>query len=374
MKKLILALAILFCLLASAFAETITDKTPRENGDVDYQHILSQLSLWDRLLIGSSPLTTVNGKTCQEYPAESFEYENVTADCIYRDFDFTLQIFQVNPWKYLGEKKSELKPGDYKSSVCVDLPKYQKIHLDIFKCDITDKICSDFKAICSDKDSTMYERKCIVGDNTYTEKETRGWGTSGVPSCTAVPPPVTPPLPTDKLKIGITGVRFSPNYYAGEIQTGATFKAETAGRYYLEAALLQLNQAQAIMADIGSKCDGKESSSGKYVDLKAGELADIVFTMKTVAPFDMPGTYIVNMGAYSGCLKDGGVTLAEKTQRINIISDSTADKTNFLTVPNIAGAGLIIVGIFALSYGIIWYGALFILLGLLPIIISILWR
>lgn len=92
----------------------------------------------------------------------------------------------------------------------------------------------------------------------------------------------------------------------------AKFVALEAGKYYLEAGMLP--EAFALEAST-SKCDGSVHFAGDFITLQKGESVDVVFTPKA---YDEKGTYSVVLGAYTGCLNEGGSKITTISQIVNV--------------------------------------------------------
>jgi hypothetical protein len=113
-----------------------------------------------------------------------------------------------------------------------------------------------------------------------------------------------------------------------------TFQALTDGRFYLEAGMLE--RVYDIVAQ-GSKCDGSVNFAGEYVDLKAGESVGITF--KIVAQ-EKEGNHNVIVGAYTGCLDDGGEKITSLTFPMKVSSSETVSSSGSgISTGAVAGLG-----------------------------------
>ncbi len=130
------------------------------------------------------------------------------------------------------------------------------------------------------------------------------------------------------------------------------FEAFVDGKYYLEAGISP--QQFSIVAE-GSLCDGNKHFAGKFVDMKAGDVVDMEFR---VLAYEEERDYQVLLGAYTGCLAEGGKKINTLTKNIQI-SDSPTKTVGSSTKAILSGSVLgisvvVILLILAIIGVIIW--------------------
>lgn len=104
-----------------------------------------------------------------------------------------------------------------------------------------------------------------------------------------------------------------PQVAPGEqFEIKAKFVALEDGKYYLEAGLLPTRYS--ITAE-GSQCDGDIHFAGVYQELKKDESVDIKFK---VMAYKEEGTYSAVIGAYTGCINDGGKKVNTLSQAVKV--------------------------------------------------------
>jgi hypothetical protein len=203
---------------------------------------------------------------------------------------------------------------------------------------------------------------CLVGDNRVTEKVTVDWvdspsttGKVAPPRCDALPPGqeeevAIPPAPdpgppvSTNLAGSFSEIVVPKNIVAGkDFQVRSKFTATKPGKYYLEAGTMSTAKTASIAIPKGSQCDGDIHWSGKYIDLDVGETIDAVYSMEA---YSEVGNYDLIVGAYTGCLVDGGELVDKEIVRIQVVEggQTVMPGTKGSILMPVLGIGGVIVG------------------------------
>ena len=145
------------------------------------------------------------------------------------------------------------------------------------------------------------------------------------PVSPGTPAPGTPASGTS-LKGEWQNIAIEPVTKPGEeVKANVRFVALASGKYYLEAGILPKFWAPlATVVSQGSKCDGKKNFAGGYFDLAKDEHIDLEFRFLAIDDAGLPlkeGKYPVLLGAYTGCLADGGEKVNTLSQTASIASN-----------------------------------------------------
>lgn len=386
MKHALLAIVLLSILSLSVVAQEL-------NGDPDYDYIVSQLGYLDRVALQSKPLTVVNGALCSAHADLSGEFTGKTSySRASAHIGEAVQLFKTTAsgWEYLGEKqiKSLGEPATW-----TGLDSKATYHYDVYFCDVLSRTCTDYTSTCSDGTRTLRSRYC---SDTGKESTIVSWADAKAPSCTTplggetkvtIDEPDDPKetvqagqtstgdiLTSDGLKGTFTNVVTPSNVKGGEVfKVTATFKADTAGQYYIEAGML--DQPLAIVS--GSKCDGSKNWAGDYFDLTAGQEIPIDFN---IVALKASGEYPIVVGAYTACLNAGGrVVTRVQDNSVNVIGDNTgfslvsdAD-ASVSRLAIMVGIIFVFAGVVAFFMGAVPIGVFIMVMGVLMALVGWLW-
>ena len=122
-------------------------------------------------------------------------------------------------------------------------------------------------------------------------------------------------------------------------EINARFEAFVDGKYYLEAGAVKSPLA-FVTAD-QSLCDGSKEFAGVVVDLKSGESVDVRFTPTASSE---TGNYQVVLGAYTGCLSNGGHKITSLTKGMKVVADGATSTNGSIAgfIAAIGGTGMLI--------------------------------
>ncbi len=243
-----------------------------------------------------------------------------------------------------------------------------------YYCDDTSKTCTKYYDVCQDGQNTLRERSCTTNGitsfettwvsyvdttkNTISCSQTTGsvctfsgntcdkngrviscvsGSINLVNSCSTgqcsqgvcitktvvvppgvVPPPPLPPPPGSSFSGTWSNVRIPTNVEPNaDFVASATFTANTAGTYYLEAGIF--NRQLSVVTARGSKCDGSLNFAGEFVNLQAGQTVEMIFQIEAVSS---PGIKSVIVGAYTNCFSAGGQEITSEVGIINVLGEA----------------------------------------------------
>lgn len=324
------------------------------NGAPSWPYIYEKLSLLDKVKSSKANLAVVNGAQCASSASFSnskvintatFCWENKNGGSpsgtgvVHQGVVF--QVFLADGSRFQKVNGDVSIQANTKG--CVSIPEQGKnYYYQAFYCDDVSKTCTEYHSVCNTATGVVRERTCLSpsGVSSVERVTDPNWKDSKVGTCTSSTPTGTT-LPSNQQTAqpgstgtggGVTSTELKGSYsdpivpdnaIAGQpFYTTATFKADVAGRYYLESTIFDAKLA-AVSAE-GSKCDGSKQSAGEFVDLKAGEEVQMTFNM--IAPSSL-GTKTIVMGAYTGCFSQGGKEVTSVADDINIM-ELSADGTS----------------------------------------------
>lgn len=357
-------------------AQAIDEEGLDYNGAPDWDFVKAQLGIIDRIRVSQTSLTIVNGALCSinaDWSKQSILNSN---SICWNNRDggspggngiehigVAYQVFNVNPWNLIKEIQI---PASNKG--CVDITPNKEYYRQAFYCDDVSRFCTDFASLCYTDTGTRRERTCSdrTGGNVVTEIVEVSWQIPNdknrknnlIGLCVGFEPEPDPSTGDadagqdgsgQGTSTGLKGSYITESLrHVSNVRVGqqfvvvGTFKAETAGRYYLEAGV---QERQLAIIATGSKCDGSKQFAGEFVDLNAGESVDMRFNI--IAP-GTTGIKTLIIGAYSGCLNEGGEVVSKVTGTINVLTttgQSTIGEDSKFTLTNVAIVGGFTIGL-----------------------------
>ena len=373
--KPILSLLAILLLSSMVFAQTEEFEQGTDyNGAPTWDYYKTKLSFWDSVLVGNKPLTVVNGAQCSQTAqysnsgvttASSLCWDNRNGGSpagngvVHQGVAYQVFLSEGSNFQRIDEIGIQAN-----TKGCIPVTPNKNYYRQAFYCDDISKTCTKEVSICNNKQGVVRERTCLSpsGVSSVERVTDINWKDSSVGTCSSGTPTGTV-LPsnqqtanagqtgsgggvsTTELKGSYSNVIVPDNAMKGKtFYVTSTFKAENAGKYYLEATIFKA-QLAAVSAS-GSKCDPSKQSAGEFVELKAGE--DVQMTFNIVAPEDI-GTKTIVVGAYSGCFSQGGKEITSVADDINVIDGSSSGTTSGST-------SLVAIGIGAVGGGLIGFG------------------
>lgn len=212
-------------------------------------------------------------------------------------------------------------------------------------------------ALCSTKTQTTQAGSNSAGNQAQTKQNNEMTG-------------------SNSLKGEFTRVNLPGRIEVGEFyNVEAVFTASTAGEYYLEAGTTEQKQALAVVNAEASKCDNDQHWAGEYVALNAGD--SVTMNYKLLGR-EEAGKYNFIVGAYTGCLKNGGQEISVSSQIVDVYDQgkycdalTNCATTSWTLLLYLIEAIALIAGILMIRYGMIYYGIGIIILDLILFIITL---
>lgn len=225
-----------------------------------------------------------------------FQY---TYDCYQCDFSPVLSTFTCWADEWRGEPGT---PSEDLSGTCTYGCSQTTTDLDtVIVNEIEDELCNDFREeVDEGDDGAGNEEQTQENEDREEEQEEEEEGV------TALSGEFTRVLFPEEIQIGQT--------YTVE----ASFRADVEGVYYIESGADQEPQPLALIQAEGSKCDQDIHYAGEWLSFDAGETAEIEFTL---VAREESGLYGILVGAYTGCLTEGGSEITKETSFIDFVEE-----------------------------------------------------